>query len=107
MNLMHQLLFARRLVALLHLVDILQVEPGVERSNGEVQVWQLELCDARADVSLVSVDAECGEAQAVLVQRRQVQRDGEALVKDHCERIHLDLGQRNESVRHWKTWMVL
>lgn len=66
-----------------HLVHVLQVEPGVEGTGGQVQVRELELGHAGADVPLILIDAEDREAQAVLLQRCRVQRDGEALVKGH------------------------
>ena len=75
----------------IHLIDILKVEPRVEGSDGQVQVWQLEICHSCADVPLVSVDAERGEQQAVLIQIGRFHGDGEALHKNHGERIGLDL----------------
>lgn len=74
-----------------HLIDVLQVEPGAEGTRGQVQVGELELGHAGADVPLVLVNAEGGEAQAVLLQRRRVQRDGEALVEGHGAGAPLDL----------------
>lgn len=78
-----------------HLIDILKVEPRVERPDGQVQVRQLEICHSRADVPLVGVDTKSGAAQAVLVQRGTVHGNGEALVEDHRECIRLDL---------WEMW---
>lgn len=75
----------------LHLIDILKIEPGVERSDGQVQVRQLELCYACADISLIGIDAKRGKAQAVLLQTGRIHGDGETLVKDHGECICLDL----------------
>lgn len=75
----------------MHLVDILKVEPRIEWSDGQVQVWQLELCHSCADVPLVSVDAKRGETQAVLVQSGRVHGDGEALDENHRERVRLHL----------------
>lgn len=74
-----------------HLVGVLQVEPGVEGARGQVQVGELELGHAGADAPLVLVDAEDGEAQAVLLQRRRIQRHREALVEGHGVGAPLDL----------------
>lgn len=74
-----------------HLVDVLQVEPGVEGPEAQVQVRQLQLRHAGADVPLVGVDAEGGEAQAVLVEHALLHGDGVVLVKDHREGVRLDL----------------
>lgn len=74
-----------------HLVGVLQVEPGVEGARGQVQVGELELGHAGADAPLVLVDAEDGEAQAVLLQRRRIQRHREALIEGHGVGAPLDL----------------
>lgn len=81
-----------------HLVDILKVEPGVERSDGQVQVWQLEICDPGADVSLVRVDAKSSTTQAVLLQKGHVHGDGEVLIEKHGECIRLDLWEDEKMV---------
>lgn len=82
---------------LLYLVDILEVEPGIEGSDGQVQVWQFEVCHPSADVSLVRVDAKRSESQAVLLQRPQVHRDGVTLVENNSERVCLDLWEAEHS----------
>ena len=74
-----------------HLIDVLEVEPGVEGSDGQVQVRELELGEPRAGVALLGVDAEARKAQTDLFQGRDVQGDGEALVKQHGEGVGLDL----------------
>lgn len=74
-----------------HLVDVLEVQPGVKGPDGQIQVRQLQLRHPRADVPFVSVDAEGGEAQAVLVQHALLHGDGVVLVKDHSEGVCLDL----------------
>lgn len=74
-----------------HLVDVLEVEPGVKGPDGQIQVRQLQLRHPRADVPFVGVDAEGGEAQTVLVQHALLHGDGVVLVKDHREGVRLDL----------------
>lgn len=80
-----------------HLIDILKVEPGVERSDGQVQVWQLEICYPRTDISLISINTKSSKSQAALIQTGQVQRDGEALIKNHGVCICLDLREAEDS----------
>lgn len=80
-----------------YLIDILQVEPGIEWPDSQVQIWQLEIRYPRADVSLVSIDTESRKTQAVLLQRGQVHGDGVVLVKNHSECIRLDLWETKDS----------
>ncbi len=81
-----------------HLIDILKIEPGIEGSDGQVQVWQLEICDPSADVSLVSIDTKSGKTQAELLQHGQVHGDGVVLIKIHGECIRLDLWETENSL---------
>lgn len=74
-------------------VDILEVEPGVEGSDGEVQVRQLEFGHAGADVPFVAIDAEGGETEAALLQGAHVNRHREPLVEDDGERVRLHLSE--------------
>lgn len=74
-----------------YLINILKVKPCVEWSDGQVQVWQLELCYPGTNVSLVSINAKSGKTQAVFLQRAQVNGDRVVLIKIHGECISLDL----------------
>lgn len=80
-----------QLLIIIYLIDILKVEPSIERSDGQVQVRQLELCYSCTDVSLISINTKGGKAQAVLFQTGLVHGDGEVLIKNHGECICLDL----------------
>lgn len=81
-----------------YLINILKVKPCVEWSDGQVQVWQLELCYPGTNVSLVSINAKSGKTQAVLLQRAQVHGDRVVVIKIHGECISLDLW---EAKKRW------
>lgn len=74
-----------------HFVDILKVKPGIEWSDGQIQIWQLEICYSSAYISLISIDAKSSKTQTVFLQSGQVHGDGVVLVKNHRECICLDL----------------
>lgn len=80
-----------------NLVNILKVEPSVEWSDGQVQVWQLELCYTGTDVSLICINTKRCKAQAVFVQSCWVHGDGETLIEDHCECICLNLWEEENN----------
>lgn len=74
-----------------HFVNVLKVKPGIEWSDGQIQIWQLEVCYSSAYISLISVDAKSSETQTVFLQSGQVHGDGVVLVKNHRECVCLDL----------------
>lgn len=74
-----------------HLINILKVKPGVEWSEGQVQVRELELCYTSTYVSLISIDTKSSKTQGVLLQCGQIHGDGVVLIENHCEGIRLNL----------------
>lgn len=74
-----------------HFVNVLKVKPGIEWSDGQIQIWQFEICYSSAYISLISIDAKSSKTQTVFLQSGQVHGDGVVLVKNHRECVCLDL----------------
>lgn len=74
-----------------HFVNVLKVKPGIEWSDGQIQIWQLEICYSSTYIPLIGVDAKSSKTQTVFLQSGQVHGDGVVLVKNHSECVCLDL----------------